>query len=110
MDAIRHIYNSTSERVNEEPARKLITQFAAHNFLEFKTREFDILLSEGGVLVVDLCAKLRQKLRGEQLLQDDYRGCIIKAEEVLAEVESNGNSRAREATAKVRVALFTGGK
>ena len=44
----RHIYDNTTECVNGESSRKLITQFTVHNFHRLRTEELDTLLSEGG--------------------------------------------------------------
>jgi hypothetical protein len=108
VDTISHIYSNTAERATEEPARKLVTQFTAHNSHRLRTEELDTLLLQGGEFVVDLCGKLSRKLLGvdqrdNELRELEYR--IQKAKAVLIGLEGSGTSKQRAIAEKIRSAL-----
>ena len=61
---VHHIYDNTTVRESqEEPARKLISQFIAPNYTNLIKGELETLLVEGGDFVLDLSDKIFTRLR-----------------------------------------------
>lgn len=58
VDAIRLAYDSTpSTKVQDDPARKLLSQYVALRYTTLSDEKFDTLISEGKVMV-DLSRKI----------------------------------------------------
>lgn len=61
---VHHIYDNTTVRESqEEPARKLVSQFIALNYTNLIKGELQTLLVEGGDFVLDLSDKISTRLR-----------------------------------------------
>ena len=61
---VHHIYDNTTVRESqEEPARKLVSQFIALNYTNFIKGELQTLLAEGGDFVLDLSDKIFTRLQ-----------------------------------------------
>jgi hypothetical protein len=62
-DAIRHIYGNTIPRkFQEEPGRKLLSQFVAIHYTDLISGELKNLASEGGDFTIDLSHKVGRRL------------------------------------------------
>ncbi|OCK78443.1 hypothetical protein K432DRAFT_92432 [Lepidopterella palustris CBS 459.81] len=62
-DAIRHIYGTTpGPEIQENPARKLLSQYVAINYTNLSGEKLDKLVSEGGEFMIDVSNKLTRKI------------------------------------------------
>jgi hypothetical protein len=62
-DATRLIYNTTpSNSVEENPARKWLSQFVALRYTMLSSEDLDALMAEGGDFVIDVLYKLARRL------------------------------------------------
>lgn len=64
IDLVKYVYSNTDSLVaSEEPLRKLVSQFAAHNIQALQSRqEMTDLMSDGGDFVNDLMPKICRRL------------------------------------------------
>jgi hypothetical protein len=62
-NAIRHIYDTTPRReTQDDPARRLLSQYVALNYTELTGEELDALADEGGEFMVDVNSKLARRI------------------------------------------------
>lgn len=62
-DAVRHIYDTTpGPEIQEDPARKLLSQYFALNYTDLAGDGLYALVEEGGELMVDISHKLARLL------------------------------------------------
>jgi len=62
-DAIRYLYEKTpGEGSQPDPARKILSQHAAINFVAFAKEGLGTLMAEGGDFASDLCDKLARRV------------------------------------------------
>ncbi|KAL3257019.1 hypothetical protein ABHI18_007133 [Aspergillus niger] len=62
-DAIRVVYDSTpGASLQDNPARKLLSQYVALNYTRLESESFDQIMAEGGEFIVDLSHKLARRL------------------------------------------------
>ncbi|GKZ32509.1 hypothetical protein AbraIFM66950_001978 [Aspergillus brasiliensis] len=62
-DAIRVVYDSTpSAGLQDNPARKLLSQYVALNYTMLQSESLDQLMAEGGEFIVDLSHKMARRL------------------------------------------------
>ncbi|GFN17195.1 hypothetical protein AtubIFM55763_004367 [Aspergillus tubingensis] len=62
-DAIRVVYDSTpGANLQDNPARKLLSQYVALNYTKLESESFDQIMAEGGEFMVDLSHKLARRL------------------------------------------------
>lgn len=70
---IEYVYAHTDRLTNEEePLRKLVTTFAASNHANLQGPMFQTLMSDGGDFVLDLVARLTQRLSCYEDCEDDF--------------------------------------
>lgn len=63
VDAIHLIYDATpSGKIQDNPARKLLSQFVALKFTALSGEKLDMLMAEGGEFAVDVTRKLARRL------------------------------------------------
>ena len=63
VDAIHHVYNSTPRaNLQDNPARKLLSQYVALRYTTFSDENLDMIISEGGEFMIDLSHKLARRL------------------------------------------------
>ncbi|GJP96225.1 oxidoreductase family, NAD-binding Rossmann fold protein [Aspergillus niger] len=62
-DAIHVVYDSTpGASLQDNPARKLLSQYVALNYTRLESESFDQIMAEGGEFIVDLSHKLARRL------------------------------------------------
>lgn len=88
-DAIRLVYDSTpSAQLQDNPARKLLSQYVALKYTELATEKLTKLLEEGGEFPTDLSHKLVRRRTasetGAQSLEEQIDGLQIKVDELEA--------------------------
>ena len=63
IDTIHHVYNSTpSAKLQDNPARKLLSQYVALRYTTFSDGNLDMIISKGGEFMIDLSHKLARRL------------------------------------------------
>ncbi|KAH0834571.1 hypothetical protein FOPE_03683 [Fonsecaea pedrosoi] len=87
--AIEFVYaNIPADRGNEEPMRKLLSQFAAINYTSLMHGSFEALITRGGDFALDLARKLSRRLLArdsDALVQDELEDRIRNLEARLQE-------------------------
>ncbi|KAF7587604.1 hypothetical protein BBP40_007003 [Aspergillus hancockii] len=86
-DAIRFVYGSTpSTQLQDNPARKLLSQYVALKYTMLANEMFTQLLEEGGEFLTDLSQKLARRLTiseiGAQSLEEQIDELQIKVNEL----------------------------
>ncbi|KAL7658042.1 hypothetical protein ACMYSQ_004183 [Aspergillus niger] len=105
-DAIHLVYDSTpGTNLQDNPARKLLSQYVALNYTKLESESFDQIMAEGGEFMVDLSHKLARRFRmtglGAQSLaeqMDELQRKINRLNRGLQEHESQLQSARRELT------------
>ncbi|KIW81841.1 hypothetical protein Z517_04867 [Fonsecaea pedrosoi CBS 271.37] len=87
--AVEFVYaNIPADRGNEEPMRKLLSQFAAINYTSLMHGSFEALITRGGDFALDLARKLSRRLLArdsDALVQDELEDRIRNLEAQLQE-------------------------
>ncbi|OAG43198.1 hypothetical protein AYO21_02484 [Fonsecaea monophora] len=88
--AVEFVYaNIPADRGNEEPMRKLLSQFAAMNYTSLLHGSFEALIARGGDFALDLARKLSRRLLAhgvsDELVQDELEDRIQNLEAQLQE-------------------------
>ncbi|KAK5215065.1 hypothetical protein LTR72_011851, partial [Exophiala xenobiotica] len=88
--AIEFVYdNIPADRGNEEPMRKLFSQFAAANYTSLLHGSFEALITRGGDFALDLARKLSRRLLAHgvsaALVDDEREGRIQNLEHEVQE-------------------------
>lgn len=99
-DAIRHIYGTTpGPELQEDPARKLLSQYVAINYTDLTGEELDKLAVEGAEFMVDLLSKLARqindlttKTREFQMILKDKEEELQRARQEIQECERDRKS------------------
>jgi hypothetical protein len=83
--AIEYVYdNIPADKGNEEPMRKLLSQFAAANYTSLLHGSFEALITRGGDFTLDLARKLSRRLLAHgvsaDLVEDELEGRIQNLE------------------------------
>ncbi|KAF7586181.1 hypothetical protein BBP40_009324 [Aspergillus hancockii] len=99
-DAIRVVYSSTpGADLQDNPARKLLSQYVALNYTTFESESFDRLMAEGGDFMVDLSHKLARRLDmngiGAQSLEEQVDQLQLKINELDLGLQEQGSQLQR---------------
>ncbi|KAL1850529.1 hypothetical protein Plec18170_006814 [Paecilomyces lecythidis] len=127
VDAVHIIYDATpSAKVQENPARKLLSQFVALRFTALAGESLDTLMAEGGDFAVDVTRKLTRRLMANndnthsltaeidqlhllierlEISNQELEGKVQKAEKEITEWDSLSRGTHQTSTKKRRVTL-----
>ncbi len=109
-DAIRHIYETTpGPEMQEDPARKLLSQYVALNCTNLVGEELDALAEEGGELMVDVSNKLVRLLvtRSSQVCSLENQISVLSAEVGTLQAICNDTERKMQKARKEKEDLET---